>query len=138
MGYISCSKKEAKLDLFNDEDFHAVLYTNPSSDCVDCIFKALKSLDANASEGEPIYVLLKPSKDNERFVNYVKSEFRTLRTIKFIEHTLDVPVSSTPPTPSIVMMRKKKIYMWLYIQNDPFLFEKCIEKCLQLFSNIKH
>lgn len=131
MAYLSCSKKEAKVDFFNDEDFHLALYTNPSSDCIACILKALKALSDNThdEEREPIYVFMKPSKDKERFINYLKSESPSSARIKFFEHTVNTP------TPSIVLMKKEKIYMWLYIQNDPFQFDLCIKKCLQLLVN---
>ncbi|HLP60085.1 MAG TPA: hypothetical protein VK186_14695 [Candidatus Deferrimicrobium sp.] len=113
--YLSCSKKEEKADFFNDEDLHFVLYTNPSSDCIDCIHKALKALNTNSDKGESIYVFIKPSQDKERFINYLKSEF-PLKAIKFIDHTLNAP------SPAIILMRKENVYMWLYIQNDPFQF----------------
>lgn len=131
MVYLSCSKKEAKVDFFNDEDFHLALYTNPTSDCIACILKAIKVLNANTPDREPIYVFVKPSEDKERFINYLKGEF-TSAAIEFLDHTLKAP------TPSIVLMKKEKIYMWLYIQNDPFQFDLCLKKCLQLFTSFNN
>lgn len=125
---VSCLKKEANTDFFTNENFHFALYTNPSSDCIECILKALRALNTDTDQADPIYVFIKHSDDKDRFINYLKSEFRP-RTIKFFDRELNAP------SPAIVLIRKKNIYMWLYIQNDPFLFDLSIKKCLQLLTN---
>lgn len=131
IAYLACSKKETKVDSFNDEDFHLALYTNPTSDCIACITKGIKALNANTPGGEPIYVFVKPSEDKERFINYLQGEFPSA-TLEFFDHTWNAP------TPSIVLMKKEKIYMWVYIQNDPFQFDLCLKKCLQLFGSFSN
>jgi hypothetical protein len=133
LAYLACSKKETKADFFNDEDFHLALYTNPSSDCIACILKAIKALNANTheEEREPIYVFVKHSDDKERFIDFLKGKFPSA-AIKFFDHTLNAP------TPSILLMKKEKIYMWLYIQNDPFQFDLCLKKCLQLLASFNN
>jgi hypothetical protein len=128
MAYLACSKKEAEADFFNDEDFHLAIYTNPSSDCIACILKGIKALNANTPRREPIYVFVKPSEDKERFITYLQGEFPSAE-IKFLDHTLNAP------TPSVVVMKKDNIYMWLYIQNDPFQFDLYLKKCIQLFGS---
>jgi hypothetical protein len=125
---VSCSSKQSTF--FDDDNFHFALYVDPTSDCVDCTLKALRALSNSISKDDPIHIFIKRNDDAESFFTFLRSEFPS-KEIKRFDHDLKVP------HPSIVMIKKRSIYMYLFILNDPFLFDQFINQCLQLFSNFK-
>jgi len=122
----SCKKKGESY--LHDGNFHFVLHTNPSSDCPDCIINALKLLDKYITKNQNLDIYLKKSEDNERFKSFLNESFKE-RKLSFFEVDLKVP------HPSILLVKNKSIYMYLYIPNDSFLFEESLSLCRDFFLN---
>lgn len=120
----NCKKKgESYLPAGN---FNFVFHTDPSSDCPDCIMNALKIMGKYIPQNKNLDIYLKKSADNERFKSFLTESFKE-RKLSFYEVDLKVP------HPSILLVKNKSIYMYLYIPNDPFLFEKSLSLCRDFF-----
>ncbi len=115
--------------LFKDNTFHLVLYSDPSTDCLDCNLTALKILKGSLPPGRNIEIILKPSETNERFKALLKENSQESR-LEFYESELKVQ------HPSILLIKGRLIFMSLYITTqDPFLFDEYMRICRDLFLN---
>jgi len=120
----NCKDKEESY--LPDGIFHFVLHTDPSIDCTDCIMTGLKIIASYIPREQCLAIYLKKSKDNERFKSFLKNNFKE-RELSF--YVVDLKV----PHPSILLVKGKAIYMYLYIPNDPFLFGEYLSLCRDFF-----
>lgn len=75
--FSSCSKKGKPVYTSGDQS-KLIFYTNPSTDCIDCIFKAIKVLDRTPGVDQDISVLIKKGgepKVIENFKSMIKEKF---------------------------------------------------------------
>ena len=124
--FFTLNCKDREESYLQDGTFHFVLHTDPSSDCPDCIMTALKIMTRYIPQDQNLYIYLKKSKDNERFKSFLKDSFKE-RELSFYVFDLKVP------HPSILLIRGKSIYMYLYIPNDPFLLGEYLSLCRNFF-----
>lgn len=118
--------KDREESYLTDGSLHFVLHTDPSIDCTDCIMTALKTIARYIPRDQCLPIYLKKSKDNERFKSFLKNNFKE-RELSF--YVVDLKV----PHPSILLVKGKSIYMYLYIPNDAFLLNDVLLLCRDFF-----
>jgi hypothetical protein len=121
--------KRKQLSPFDDAKFHFVLYTDPSSDCLDCNFTAIDFLGKHRQQDQTIEICLKESNHNDNFKRLLREKFNESK-FHFLEFNMDIP------HPSIILIKGNSVYMHLYVANDHFLMRDYVSVCAQFFSNI--
>ena len=124
-------KTEKNKEVFpiHDEKFHFVLYADPSTDCLDCIFTAIGLLGKHQEQNDPIELCLTPTSHNDNFKRLLVEEFKE-RKFLFVEYKINLP------HPSILLIKGNSVYMHMYVPNDRFLLRDYVSICAQFFSNI--
>ncbi|NIM12036.1 MAG: hypothetical protein GTO45_07950 [Candidatus Aminicenantes bacterium] len=124
----SCrSNQEKKESFFLDDNFHFVLYTDPSTDCLSCILTGLRALETIRDENGGIVVFALETGNTESFHSHLKMKFDSIN-VHTIQSQLDIP------HPSILLIKKKSIYMYFHLSLDPFVLKESIDKVRDLFT----
>ncbi len=122
---------EKKRDLYEDGNYHLVLYTSPSSDCLDCINKAIKALDQVNPPDESIEIVVKKSEDLQDYKEYLANNYSN-RSFSFSIRKLSLP------HPSVALIKNNRIHMYFFVTNEEFALQESLGLSVKFLSALKN
>ncbi len=123
-------KKVEIPDIDNDR-FHFVYYTKPSTDCLECVHIALNTLEAHYGEKNEVLIFALRTFLDEDYYSYIDKNFSNVK-IFTLKESLNIP------HPSILLIKSKRVYMYFYISPDPTELAKSIEEGLELLTELRN
>lgn len=122
--------KKAEIPDIDNDRFHLVYYTKPSTDCLECVHIALDTLKAHYGEKDKVLIFALRTFLDEDYHSYIDKNFSNVK-IFILKESLNIP------HPSILLIKNKKVYMYFYISPDPAELAKSIEEGLELLTELR-